>query len=231
MQRRGDFSQSLNSSGTRIVIYDPFSTVTDRTRAGVYTRTPFSGNVIPTARLNPIALNIQKYFPAPNRPGLNFTEQQNFFVQGTYPEFSDRIDAKVDHNFNPNNRIMVRYDIHDSVYSKPNFFGNIADPGCCPPMYQTLQSGVINFTRTIGGSKVLELRSGVGRVAANRVPWSASFKGSGRVRSHRARAFGRDAAQADRLMFPTVSIQDLSDFGTQRRRRLSHVRHGLHEQR
>jgi hypothetical protein len=91
-------------------------------------------------------------------------------VQATYPEFSNRIDAKVDHNFNATNRIMVRYDIHDSVYSKPNFFGNIADPGCCPAMYQTLQSGVINFTRTIGGSKVLELRSGLGRVAANRVP-------------------------------------------------------------
>ena len=65
---------------------------------------------------------------------------------------------------------MGRYDVHDSIYSKPNYFNNVADPGCCEPMYQRLQSSVLDLTRTLGSSKVLEVRGGLGRVAANRVP-------------------------------------------------------------
>jgi len=213
LQRIGDFSQTFNAAGARMIIYDPFSTVPDPSRPGTYTRTPFSGNIVPTARLNPVALNMQKYYPLPNRAGLPFTRLQNWVVQGAYPEFSDRMQAKIDHNFSAATRIMGRYDIHDSVYSKPNFFGNIADPGSSPPMYQTLQSGVINLTHTIGGTKVLELRTGVGRVAANRVPWSASLKGTGGFDPTQLGLPAAIAAQADRLMFPTVSIQDIQTLG------------------
>jgi len=124
-------------------------------------RNPFPNNQIPPSLLNPVALNMQKYYPQPNAAGLASTNQNNYVIQSAYPQPSNRIEAKIDHYFNPANRIMGRYDVHDSVYSKPNFYNNLADPGCCEPMYQRLQSAVIDYTHTIGNAKVLELRAGV----------------------------------------------------------------------
>src|SRR5262249_41623009 len=53
--RQGDFSDLRTAAGAPIVIYDP------------RTRLPFPGNVIPAARLDPVALKALQYFPLPNR--------------------------------------------------------------------------------------------------------------------------------------------------------------------
>src|SRR5262245_15054192 len=55
--RRGDFSDLRNAAGQPILIYDP------------QTRLPFPGNVIPAARIDPVALAALGYFPMPNRQG------------------------------------------------------------------------------------------------------------------------------------------------------------------
>src|SRR5258708_3953270 len=54
-ERVGDFSQSLTKSGSRDIIYDPLSTVTDA--SGTVTRTPFTGTVIPQGRLSDVGLS------------------------------------------------------------------------------------------------------------------------------------------------------------------------------
>jgi hypothetical protein len=213
LQRKGDFSQTLNAAGQRLTIYNPFSTAPDPSNPANTLRSVFPNNVIPTSLLNPVALNLQKYYPSPNSAGLAFTGANNFNVQSAYPQPANRLEVKIDHYFNPANRIMGRYDIHDSVYSKPNFFGNFADPGCCEPMHQRLQSSVLDYTHTIGADKVLELRGGMGRVAANRVPWSASLTGSGGFDPTQLGFPASIAAQANQLMFPTVTVQDMTQLG------------------
>ena len=57
LERAGDFSQSLQSGGP-LQIFNPA------------THQPFPGNVIPANQLNPIALNLLRYVPLPNQPGL-----------------------------------------------------------------------------------------------------------------------------------------------------------------
>src|SRR5262249_14942203 len=151
---------------------DPFSTQPDPNRAGNFIRTAFPGNRIPGNMLNPVALNIQKYYPSGNNAGRPFTRQQNLFMQSTYPETLSRYETKIDHEFTPRRRLMGRYSIMDSIYSKPNFFGNVADPGCCEPTFQRLQNAMMDYTHIIGTSGVLNLRYGLGRVSANRIPWS-----------------------------------------------------------
>jgi hypothetical protein len=66
-QRTGDFSETYVSgtSGTAIQIYDPLTTV--QTSPGVYTRTAFTGSIIPPNRINPMAKKILEYFPMPDR--------------------------------------------------------------------------------------------------------------------------------------------------------------------
>ena len=51
-ERAGDFSQTRNSAGQLVTIYDPLTT---RTVNGVIVRDPFPGNVIPADRINPVA--------------------------------------------------------------------------------------------------------------------------------------------------------------------------------
>jgi hypothetical protein len=56
LERLGNFSQSINSSGTTPVVLDPL------------TGTQFSGNVIPALRINKSMQNLLNFFPLPNSP-------------------------------------------------------------------------------------------------------------------------------------------------------------------
>ncbi len=75
LQRQGDFSQTTTSGGQLITIYDPQSTTMVN---GALTRTAFAGNVIPTSRLDPVALALAKYYPLPTNNSLT-----NNFLRST----------------------------------------------------------------------------------------------------------------------------------------------------
>src|SRR3954451_13546867 len=62
LERAGDFSKTLAANGNMIVIFNPFSTTNQ-------VRTPFPGNQIPSSLIDPVALNVMKYFPAPTSAG------------------------------------------------------------------------------------------------------------------------------------------------------------------
>ena len=207
LQRRGDFSQTVNSAGQAITIYDPFTTRPNPDKAGSFLRDPFPGNGVPQGRMNPVALNAQKYYPQPNSPGLPFTHQNNFVVQSSIMQPQNRTEFKIDHVFNDRQRIFGRYTHMDSMYSKPNFWGNIADPGCCDPMNQRVQNAALDYTETLNNSTVLNVRYGLARVRGDRFPWSKGFD---------VTALGLPAsinAVANGHVFPTVTIQDMTQLG------------------
>jgi len=62
-ERAGDFSQTRNSAGQLVTIYDPLTT---RTENGVIVRDPFPGNVIPANRLSPVARAMLGPIPVPS---------------------------------------------------------------------------------------------------------------------------------------------------------------------
>jgi hypothetical protein len=83
-QRRGDFSTLLSQG---VVIYDPLTAV--RRPDGRVERRPFQGNIIPTNRLSPIALEILKYYPLPNQPGDEFGRVRAQFHIELYNAFNN----------------------------------------------------------------------------------------------------------------------------------------------
>lgn len=176
-ERQGDFSQTRTAPGALRVIYDPFSTTADPARPGRFLRTPFAGNRIPSNRLDTVALRAQEYYPQPNSPGTPVTNQFNFTALKSFPEFQDRIEFKVDHNFSSASRMFGRFTFMDSVYSGPRFWDNPAEPAHAGAMNQLLANAALDYTRTFGVSAVLNLRYGLGRVSGNRVPWSTTFSG------------------------------------------------------
>ncbi len=207
LERKGDFTQSLIASGQMKVIYDPSTTRANPAQAGRFIRDPFPGNIIPTDRLDPVALKAQRYYPAPNGPGLPFSKQNNFIAQAAISQPQDRIEFKIDHNFNDRERIFGRYTFMDSLYSKPNFWGNIVDPGCCDPMNQRLQNAAIDYTSTLSNSMVLNLRYGLGRVAGHRYPWSHGY-----LVTDIGLPSSIDQVSNTRV-FPTITIQDYTQLG------------------
>ncbi|MFM8532159.1 MAG: carboxypeptidase regulatory-like domain-containing protein, partial [Acidimicrobiia bacterium] len=93
-EKAGDFSQTFNSAGQLVEIYDPL-TGDPATGLG---RTPFPGNIIPANRLNPVAVKMASYFPNPTRDVSNGSN--NF---DSIAEINDRAvmyTGKVDHRFN-----------------------------------------------------------------------------------------------------------------------------------
>src|SRR5258708_3212752 len=109
LQRLGDFSQTLSSTGQLVTIYDPTSTRVDPNNAAQYIRTPFAGNRIPPSQLDPVALKIQSYYPAPNSAGNPLTGLNNFFFSGTSNRSTDDYSGRIDHQLNSSTILMGRF--------------------------------------------------------------------------------------------------------------------------
>jgi hypothetical protein len=103
LERVGDFSQSKLPAGRAVA---PPETVTPASPQGV----PFPNNVIPSSRLDPVALNfIKNFMPLPNRAG-------NIAVyQLSLPTDDIQLAMKLDHSFSSANKASLRYFWDDFV--------------------------------------------------------------------------------------------------------------------
>lgn len=134
-EKAGDFSQSFNSAGQLVVIYDPLTG--DANGNG---RQPFPGNVIPANRLNPVAVKMMSYFPAPTRDVSNGSNNYD-----TIAEINDRAmmyTGKVDHRFTDKLSLTGFY-----LYNKSD-----------EPCANTLYPGLDNPNRFIDRDDYLLLR-------------------------------------------------------------------------
>ena len=93
-ERSGDYSQSFNGQGGLRTIYDPGTTTTDA--QGNVTRTPFAGNLIPTAQIDPVAAKFTAALWNANAPGIGPYHVNNYAialpVDYPYKNYSDRVD-------------------------------------------------------------------------------------------------------------------------------------------
>ncbi len=92
-QRNGDFSETRNSSGQLITVYDPLTT--RPAPGGGYVRDPFPGNVIPANRIDPISQQLLKYYPLPTNDGAT----NNFVQSRSRTSSSLPFVVRVDHNW------------------------------------------------------------------------------------------------------------------------------------
>ena len=105
LERTGDFSQSFAQGP--VTIYDPLS------------GNQFPGNVIPQSRLDPVSLELAKYFPLPNFPGYS----RNYSAPITTVGNSDNINVRLNQTLNSKNRINGGLGYQGSNNTTPNIFG------------------------------------------------------------------------------------------------------------
>ena len=104
-QRTGDYSDVVDDAGNVIPIYDPATTAAnpgyDPTAAGFHhqsrniSRLPFPGNIIPAIRLDPVALNALKFYPAPNTDVGPFFHN-NYFIDSPETNTANGMIGKLD---------------------------------------------------------------------------------------------------------------------------------------
>src|SRR2546430_4409769 len=100
--RAGDFSELST------VIYDPTTTP----------RTPFAGNIISSGRLDPVALKYLSLYPLPTSAGL----ANNYTGVRDRTQVNSTTDARVDHIFDAQNRLFVRYSYNTGDTFTPPVF-------------------------------------------------------------------------------------------------------------
>lgn len=107
-QRLGDFSETYDSQGRLITIYDPLTTRPDPDRPGQFIRDPFPGNRIPPERLSPVALNLLAHIPLSNVPGDPFTGALNYLASPNVGSIRyDSYLVRLDHHFSPRHRLAL----------------------------------------------------------------------------------------------------------------------------
>ncbi len=101
--RNGDFSTLFNSKGNPVTIHDPLTTDAE----GI--RQPFPGNIIPKDRLNPIALKVMSFYPAPSWQGEGPAHVNNYITPGRWTGDLDEWIGRLDFNASANHRFFFRY--------------------------------------------------------------------------------------------------------------------------
>jgi hypothetical protein len=170
-ERSGDFSDSWYNNGgqkAQLLIYDPWS-ITQNPVTGKYSRTSFLAetgkNAIPTSLLNPVAQAVWKYIPLPNTAGDSITRANNYTpsgggaAKGDLSEYSNRVDW----NINDNNRFSVRHIRNNFNSYDVQFYPTAADINGGMPFLRANHNIVVDYTRTISPTSVLNIRTGLQR--------------------------------------------------------------------
>ena len=129
-------------------------------RAG-FVRDAFPGNQIPVSRIDPNAIKMLQLYPDPNQPGL----LNNYVVNRTNTDDTHAFDARVDHNFNSNDRFFARYSFSNNHKLRPSPFEGDGDGGGFAEGDEKVRVNgfAASHTHVLSPTLVNEARFGVGR--------------------------------------------------------------------
>ena len=152
LERRGDFSQSLDTNGRLIVVRDP------------QTGQPFPGNIIPAGRIDANGQALLNLFPIPNANDRAATGgQYNYTFQSAYDQPRTDQVVRVDWNVAPKTLFYSRVNFGYEAYKGGwGFVLNNANWPQLPIAYEIHSYGVVNtLLHTFSPTTVLEVTVGV----------------------------------------------------------------------
>ncbi len=207
LERAGDFSQTKTASGASIVMYDPFTTRANPAGAG-FIRTPFTGNKIPTAMLDPVALNVLKYYPQPNLTPSGPVNQNNWGSSASRPLDMTQSDYRIDQVISPTQRFFARYSHRLNDDKATIFFpADIAVAEGRINLEDHVRGAVADYTHTLSPTMVFSARGGFARTRYVYANQSLGF-----APSNLGLPKYIDTA-VDRFTFPGFSVTDYRGLG------------------
>jgi hypothetical protein len=174
-ERGGDFSQllALKAPLSPVTIYDPSTAVLN---GSTVTRTAFPGNVVPTNRLNPIALKYLQYFPAPIVTSLTRDDgYQNFAnTSNTVDGFTNEF-GRLDVNWSDRTRTYLNVRHTDYFQTKNDYFKNISTGS---DLSRSNEGASLDQVITLTPSNLLDIRANFTRMYEDHSAPSAGFNPS-----------------------------------------------------
>ncbi|MEP7366798.1 MAG: carboxypeptidase regulatory-like domain-containing protein [Acidobacteriota bacterium] len=158
LERNGDFSQTLDQNGRLIVVNDPLNN-----------KTPFAGNVVPNARINPSGQKMLGIFPLPNAvdPARSF----NNVFQSNVNQPRDEDLLRIDWNVGPKTVFYARairdyeaykgdynFVLASSVWPQFGIAYTIQSAGVVSTLIHTFRPNLVNET-TFGVNRAYQLVS------------------------------------------------------------------------
>ena len=169
--RTGDFSTATRDAGGRaalVVIYDP--NTGNGTFSAPLNNTPFPNNIIPSARIDPVAAKAVKFLPAPNRvpnnPYNNTGNWQENTVNTTTRAYHT---IRIDHELTSSTKFFVRYILtqpEDNLTGYSQGYG-VADPAGLF-IHNRRQNMAVNMTHLFSPTRFVSFTAGVNRVFVDR---------------------------------------------------------------
>ena len=147
----GDFS-----SVPGIALYNPFTGNPDGTG-----RVPFVNNIIPQNLISGPAAAINKFFPAPNLPGIT----NNWVTNIPFSYNADNYTARIDHTFTEQTKIFGETNISRYTTLSPTFYPEPLGNGVNAD--DDTYTGILNFTHGFGPGLLTELRLAYNLYATN----------------------------------------------------------------
>jgi trimeric autotransporter adhesin len=201
-ERRGDFSQTRSGSAP-VIIYDPL------------TRQPFPNNVIPTARISPIATKILSYVPLPQRDVDDGAS--NYSAQAVLNDkFQQLYSVKVEHKLTDKVSLTGFYLYNRTDEPCANYIAGQDDPNRFIDTADYIlkrrpQILAINNTWVLSDSSVMALRFGWTRFPDNPSlsidfdPVSLGFSS----------AFAAEVGETGVSKFPVIALTGYRGYGHQ----------------
>lgn len=176
LQLQGNFSQTTNSKGAAVTIYDPSTTVPS---GSGYVRSAFPGNIIPASRMDPVAVNMLKYYPAPNRTPTSALIN-NFQILyrtslGGITRWASLV-GRVDHQLTSKHQLFFRWGWNKRFDASESAYGP-----CCTPATNNDDfargniMGAVGDTWLISSRTVVDFRFGFYRYFDAVIPFSTGF--------------------------------------------------------
>ena len=169
--RNGDFGETAT-------IYDPTTTRPNPNVAGGFLRTPFTNNIIPVGRRDPIAMKMLNAYPLPTGPGRinNYSSSQSLITN------SDSGDVRVDEQLTQKDILFARYSIQKSLAISPSTYPVTTIPGISTPVHLSdeasfagsssapVQHVATSYTRIFTPTIANDFRFGFSRYRLDYVP-------------------------------------------------------------
>ncbi len=168
---------NFGALGTQL--YNPFATVTT---GGVTTRTPFFGNMIPKNLLDPAAVRLMSFMPAPTSSAAT----NNYTITPAQTLNDDQFDVRLDQTLRASDRLFFKYSYDKTTQLSPGSilanatgasligqYVSSGGSGTSTPVF--VQSGTLGYTSVLTPSTLMELHAAVVRWNSEVTPLGAGF--------------------------------------------------------
>ena len=171
-ERTGDFSALLNVKNPGpTVLYDPYTGVINS--GTTITRTPYSGNKIPSNQINPIALKYMQLFPQPNvTNGVREDGQNNYGSNAPSKDGYTNELGRLDYNISQKQRTYFNVRHTDYYQSKNDYYQNLATGS---NLSRSNWGSSLDHVYMINASNVLNMRLNFTRMFEDHSSPSAGF--------------------------------------------------------